>query len=344
MILNLGSFFVQSRICVCFMRDEAPTFEETWRSLGAPISDAFVGQRVDLYLSRQFPFRSRSAWQKCMDLGEVLINRHQIKSSYTLKVQDLVHFYHPEAVEPDVDRDIRVLWREGHVMAVYKPGNLPMHESGAYRKNTFAHLVAALVGPEWSAVHRLDRETSGIVLCGATGDVRQKLSADFESKKMAKEYLLLVNGIHEQSSWHVDGPIGDLTGSKIRIKKWVVDGGQSAQTDFIVEATKSNQSSSFSRLRAFPKTGRTNQIRIHSAYSGHWILGDKLYHPNEDVFLDYWETHETTDFCVEQTMFHRCCLHAAALTFTHPETKQRVRVECPIPEDMAALWERLDGC
>ena len=226
-------------------------------------------------------------------------------------------------------------------MAVYKPGNLPMHESGAYRKNTFAHLLTELEGSDWSAVHRLDRETSGIVLCGATSDGRQKLAADFESKKIGKEYLALVNGTSETNSWHVDGAIGDLVGSKVRIKKWVVEGGQSAQTDFIVEAVKTSSLGSFSRLRAFPKTGRTNQIRIHAAHSGHWILGDKLYHPNEDVFLDYWDTHETTEFCVEQTLFHRCCLHAAALTFMHPETNQRVRIECEIPEDMAGLWARL---
>lgn len=321
--------------------DGSANFEETWRSLGSPISEAFAGLRVDQYLSRQFPFRSRNAWQKCMDLGEVLINRNKIKSSYTLKEQDQVHFYHPEAVEPDVDRNIRVLWREGNIMAVYKPGNLPMHESGAYRKNTFAHLLTELEGSDWSAVHRLDRETSGIVLCGATSDVRQKLASDFESKKIGKEYLALVNGIGETNSWHVDGAIGDLVGSKVRIKKWVVEGGQSAQTDFIVEAVKTSSLGSFSRLRAFPKTGRTNQIRIHAAHSGHWILGDKLYHPNEDVFLDYWDTHETTEFCVEQTLFHRCCLHAAALTFMHPETNQRVRIECEIPEDMAGLWDRL---
>jgi RluA family pseudouridine synthase len=331
----------QNRISQPYMSEVTSNFEETWRSLGPPISAAFAGQRADQYLSREFPFRSRNAWQKCMGLGELLINRNKIKSSYTLKEHDQVHFYHPEEVEPDVDRDIRVLWQEGNVMAVYKPGNLPMHESGAYRKNTFAHLLCELVGSQWSAVHRLDRETSGIVLCGATSEVRQKLAADFESKKIAKEYIALVDGIHEATSWHVDGAIGDLVGSRVRIKKWVVEGGQSAQTDFIVEAVKTTASGSFSQLRAFPKTGRTNQIRIHAAHSGHWILGDKLYHPNEEVFLDYWKTHETTAFCVEQTLFHRCCLHAAALTFKHPETNLRVRIESEIPADMAGLWESL---
>lgn len=316
--------------------------QESWRSLGPPISDVHAGERVDVYLAKNFPFLTRSAWQKRMEKGEVLINHQAIRSNYRLKQTDRVSFYHPETVEPEVDRDIEVLWQDGAVMAVHKPGNLPMHENGAYRKNTFAHLLTEKMGPEWSAVHRLDRETSGIVLCGATNHVRQLLAADFESKKMAKEYQLIVNGMPSRESWHVDGPIGDLVASKIRIKKWVVENGLSAQTDFVVEDRKGTIQDGFALLRAFPKTGRTNQIRIHAAFSGHWILGDKLYHPDENVFLDYWEHQDTTEFCVERTLFRRCCLHAAALSFKHPETGARIRIEAPLPPDMTSLWKSFD--
>ena len=83
-----------------------------------------------------------------------------------------ITLYHPKCLEPEVDRDIYPLWKKGDVMAVFKPGNLPMHESGPYRKNTFAHIVKEELGEKWAAVHRLDRETSGIVLCGSTYDVR----------------------------------------------------------------------------------------------------------------------------------------------------------------------------
>ncbi len=96
-----------------------------------------------------------------------------------------------------------------------------------------------------------------------------------------------------------------------------------------------------SLIRAFPRTGRTNQIRIHSAFSGHWIIGDKLFHPNEEVFLDYWKHNATTEFGIRETGFHRCCLHAAALTFNHPETKSDERIESPLPEDMQDLWYKL---
>jgi 23S rRNA pseudouridine1911/1915/1917 synthase len=321
------------------MSESDKTSQESWRSLGSPVGDNHAGLRADVYLAKNFPFLTRSRWQKRMDDGEVQINHQIIKSNYRLKLNDQVSFYHPATVEPEVDRDIKILWHSGAVMAVFKPGNLPMHENGAYRKNTFAHILSENIGSEWSAVHRLDRETSGIVLCGATNTVRQKMAADFESKKMAKEYQLIVSGLPSKESWHVDGPIGDLVDSKIRIKKWVVEGGLSAQTDFVVEQTKASGDSGFALLRAFPKTGRTNQIRIHAAYSGHWILGDKLYHPNEQVFLDYWEKQETTEYCIAETLFHRCCLHAASLSFKHPETMKMVRVESELPDDMRSLWE-----
>lgn len=318
------------------------TFQDHWRSLGAAVSDTHAGWRADVYLSKVYPFLTRSAWQRRMEAGEVLINRQPVKAHYKLKLSDVVHFYHPQEVEPDIDRDIKILWQSGAVMAVFKPGNLPMHENGAYRKNTFAALLSELVGPEWAAVHRLDRETSGIVLCGSDQKVRQKLSDDFVERRVNKEYQLIVSGVPNQKSWTVDGPIGDLAGSKIRIKKWVVDGGLSALTGFMVE-DQATGGGGHALLRAFPKTGRTNQIRIHAAYSGHWIKGDKLYHPNEDVFLDYWESQKTTDFCVEQTGFHRCCLHAAALEFAHPETGESVRVESPLPDDMRGYWSALGG-
>ncbi len=318
--------------------DQFTELKEQYRHLGPAVQEIHVGTRLDFYLAKNYPFLTRAGWQKRLDKEEVLVNGQLVRASYKLRERDLIHFYHPEEVEPEVDSAIRILWQSGAVMAVFKPGNLPMHENGAYRKNTFARFLIDKAGKEWSAVHRLDRETSGIVLCGATHQARQRLAEDFESKKIRKEYLMIVDGLPTSKQWTNSGPLGDLTTSQIRIKKWVVDGGLSAETSFVVE--ESGQSK-YALLRAYPRTGRTNQIRIHAAHSGHWIVGDKLYHPNEDVFLDYWNTGLTTEFTVEQTRHTRCCLHAAALSFIHPESKEETRIESPLPEDMQDLWVKL---
>lgn len=309
----------------------------TWRPLGPPVRPAEAGSRLDTYLAREFRFLSRSAWQKRIDDGSLFVNGEPAKAAVRVKPGDVLTMYAPVQVEPEVDRGIRMLWQKAGVAAVFKPGNLPMHENGPYRNNTFAAILAAEIGPEWAACHRLDRETSGIVLCGATAAIRAVLAEDFSRRLIHKEYLAIARGRPTAASWDVDGPIGDLVESQIRIKKWVVPDGLPAQTGFAIV----DLADQACLLRAKPVTGRTNQIRIHAAWSGHVLYGDKLYHPDEAVFLDYFENRATTPWVVEQTGFARCALHAAALEFSHPDTGERVRVEAELPEDLAALWQQL---
>src|SRR5690606_34289634 len=118
-----------------------------------------------------------------------------------------------------------------------------------------------------------------------THPVREELNRMWRAGEVKKEYLAIAQGTAIEDTWSVDGPIGDLVTSQIRIKKWVVPDGQSALTHFKVE----ERASEHTLLRAFPVTGRTNQIRIHAAYSGLVLLGDKLFHPDENVFLTYYE-------------------------------------------------------
>ena len=309
----------------------------TYRGLGGKITSVWAGERVDYYLAREFPFLSRSGWQKRIEDGTLRLNGERAKVAGRLHAGDRITMWAPAEVEPDVDRDVRVLWESQGVMVAFKPGNLPMHENGPYRKNTFAEFIAAVAGPEWAAVHRLDRETSGIVLCAATPDLRATLAKDLAARKMAKEYLAIARGAPVDRGWTEDGPIGDLVESQIRIKKWVVEGGLNAKTHFSVRASKNTGC----LLQAKPVTGRTNQIRIHAAVRGHVLFGDKLYHPDEAVFLEYFE-HGQTDNVTARTGFHRLCLHAAAMEFTHPGTKARERVESPLPDDLQAFWDRLD--
>lgn len=287
-------------------------------------------------MAENFPFWTRAGWQKAFKLGRVLVDKKPIRASQRLKTGDRLYLYYPNEVEPEVDDGIQVLWEEGGVMAVYKPSGLPMHENGPYRKNTFARFLIDKVGRDWSAVHRLDRETSGIVLCAEDPQIRKDLTAIWMQRKVQKTYHALVNGVPSQPSWFVDAPIDDLKESQIRIKKWVVEGGLPAQTSF--RALEVGPAHTW--IEAKPITGRTNQIRIHAAYSGHTLVGDKLFHPNEHVFLEHFEK-GNTDWVVAEVGHPRLCLHAAALSFFHPRLREERTVESPLPDDMAALWQRL---
>lgn len=294
-----------------------------------------AGQRVDGYLSENFPFFSRASWQKRIKQGVVVVNEREVRPSHRLGEADRIDLYYPTVIEPEVDRGIYPLWKMGDVMAVYKPANLPMHENGPYRKNTFAEIVKEELGQEWAAVHRLDKETSGIVLCGATHKVRQVLSKSLAQRTLAKEYVAICKGSPDRASWVERGAIGDCVDSPIRIKKWVVEsGGLSAETSFVVLGEKDG----YIKLAAFPTTGRTNQIRIHAAYADLPLVGDKLYHPDESVFLD-WFDHGMTEKVVHAVEYHRCLLHAKSITFLHPENESIQRIDCPMPEDMETFWQ-----
>lgn len=309
-----------------------------YRKIGGSVPAHYAGSRADQYLSEHFPFFSRATWQKRMREGWVLVSRRRVRPSYRLREGDQVEMFYPHSLEPEVDRGIYPVWKKGAVMAVYKPGNLPMHENGPYRKNTFAHILQTELGREWAAVHRLDKETSGIVLCGATYEVRQELSRSLAKRVLDKEYLAIAWGSPKQANWLETGPIGDLPDSPIRIKKWVVPEGLPAETEFEVLEEKAGRV----LLAAKPKTGRTNQIRIHAAFQGLPLVGDKLYHPDEQVFLDWFED-GMSDAIVRQTGFRRCLLHAHRLTFIHPETEQIETIVCPMPEDMQDYWQEPDS-
>jgi 23S rRNA pseudouridine1911/1915/1917 synthase len=316
---------------------ENPEENSAFRPLGLPISAFQAGERADSYLAKHFPFLSRAAWQKRMRTGQLVVDGHPIGVAYRLREGQQLALHHPPSVEPEVDGGIYPIWRKGAVMAVFKPAPLPMHENGPYRKNTFAELVKTELGPEWSAVHRLDRETSGIVLCGATSEVRNQLARSLAARNLHKEYLAVVHGHSKEDRWIENGPIGDLISSEIRIKKWVVPDGQSAETHFQVLGT----AGPYSLLKAIPKTGRTNQIRIHAAFVGLPLVGDRLFHPDEQVFLE-WFVHGLTDHVVQQTGFRRCLLHAQALAFVHPEDGKVYEVRSEMPDDMHQFWAGIE--
>ena len=289
--------------------------------------------RLDRFLAAHYPFQSRTEWQKRILGRQLLVNDGAVQPSYLLKKGDALSFYHPPQNEPEVNRDVSLLWQEGGVIAVCKPAPLPMHGNGPYISNTLSNVLREKFGREWASVHRLDLETSGIVLCAADARVRNQLAEAFARGEIQKEYLAIVHGLPSDDSWREQGPIGSLPGSTIRIKKWVVPDGLRAETWFWCLEKKS----SHALLKVVPKTGRTNQIRVHAAFRGHPLVGDKLYHPDEAVFQLYFEKGNIPDIA-ERTGFSRLCLHAAALCFRHPETGRWCEIVSPLPPDLSGFW------
>lgn len=306
-----------------------------FRNLGPCVPRQFEGHRVDAYLGSEYPFLTRAQWSKRIQESQVEVNGKGVRPSYRLREGDVVRFYQPVHAEPPVDKNIFPLWKQGQLMAVYKPAHLPMHESGPYRTHTFSHLVKTFYGENWSAVHRLDRETSGIVLVSSDRDLRQKLAQMFLKGEIKKTYLAIVKGKAARDKWVERGPIGDLEDSIIRIKKWVVPHGLPSETHFELLEKKDHHS----LLRAYPMTGRTNQIRIHCAFNDLPIVGDKLYHPNEQVFDHFFRTKGKDPWVTQQVGFSRLLLHAESIGFTHPETLEDILIRSEMTDEMRGFWE-----
>jgi 23S rRNA pseudouridine1911/1915/1917 synthase len=310
--------------------------QEEFRTVGKMVPEAADGERIDGYLGRSFPFFSRTIWKNKIKTGELLVNGSSVKPTYNVRWKDKLTTFYPEYMEPEVPTNISEIWSEQGVMAVYKPSGLPMHEVGKYRKNTFSNLLIEKYGEQWAAVHRIDAETSGIVLCADSYEGRKKLSEDFIEHNISKEYLAIMIGRPKKDEWHVNVAIGEMEDTLLRKKMGAVEGAASAFTTFkVVERTGYH-----ALVKAFPESGRTHQIRIHAAYCGHRLLGEKKHLEDETVFMEFCDQ-GITQRVLKACGAERLCLHAHALNFTHPITGKAIRVESPMDVSMANEWNRL---
>ena len=301
----------------------------TYSTLGRPITGDACGKRLDVYLAQKFKFLNRSQWQRRIAGQRVMVNNKSTKASYRLRIDDQLTFDYPPPppVAPPPTKKLSLLYRDTHLVAVAKPCGIVSH--GYHRSTNLKQLLNDQLNeqPPYAPVHRLDRETSGIVICARHQPVVSQLGKLFQDRQINKEYLALVNGIPTDQQWQVEAPIADLADSAIRIKKWVVEGGKEAITNFEVLAHRDNQA----LVRAQPITGRTHQIRIHLAYHGHPIVGDKLYHADEQVFLDYFANGLSPEILAKVQSPH-LCLHNHRLQFAHPITSKDLSITAPLPE------------
>ena len=244
-------------------------------------------------------------------------------------------------IEGEASDELDVLYADEAVLAVDKPPLVAVHPSGRYFRDTLIQRVHARYRREIHAgemaprlCHRLDRETSGIVLVAKNGHVHPRLSVDFERRRVEKEYLAIVHGQLERDAGRIDLPLGQSLSSRIRLKMAVRAEGAPSRTDYQVEA----RSAGYSLVRCQLHTGRQHQIRVHLAAIGHAIVGDKLYGEDDGLFeRSVAGELSTTD--EERLELPRHALHHARLIFTTPAGDRPVQVESPLPKDLREFLE-----
>ncbi|HVZ81128.1 MAG TPA: RluA family pseudouridine synthase [bacterium] len=317
--------------------------EETQLRSKVPAHLASLGL-VD-YLAKRFRYQTAEAWHDLILEGKVTVNGNSVPPETILRQGDLVS-YSVILREPPVDRNIRILHEEGTFLVADKPGQLPSHADGNFIKNTFIYILGEMLRSKgWKGeaklVHRLDRETSGLMVVAKDKKSHQALVQQFEKGLVEKEYETVVKGDLAEEGFEVAGAIGRDEQSEISVRQKVVPEGTPFSKPARTLFRKIAGLRGYTHLRCIPKTGRTNQIRVHLDSIGHPVVGDKLYGRTDAEFLAYlrhvkaggdpgWKGVLESD---------RQLLHASKLAFAHPVTGQKISFAAELPADMKDFIE-----
>jgi len=260
------------------------------------------GQRLDRFLMDRYRRRSREQLKRAIEVGAITVERQgahhpagKIKPSFCIQDGDLIRVLSKKRAEPEVNFDYQILYEDEDILVVDKPPNLPVHPAGRFFFNTLLiHLKTRGFQNELESertlflVHRIDKETSGILLLAKSKEACFNLTDQFKFRKTDKYYLAIVKGTPHAPSFDVNQPLGKIKGSRIGLKMYLVpeaEGGQSALTHFETIETRTGKLGTFSLVACFPRTGRQHQIRVHAEASGIPLVGDKLYGLSEDAAI-----------------------------------------------------------
>ncbi|MDB5349158.1 MAG: pseudouridine synthase, RluA family [Planctomycetota bacterium] len=305
------------------------------------VKPRMVGKRIDTYLAGRYPDYSRSVIQKVIDAQAVLINGLPSKASYKVRLDDLISVRLPElADDAPVPEDIPipVIYEDETFVVVNKPPGMVTHPAKGNWSGTLVNALqfhfdtlSTIAGENRPGiVHRLDRDTSGLLIVAKDDRVHKLLAAQFENRTIRKEYLAIVRGEPSRDSDYIEKPLGPhpTDREKIAIRQ-PEDGGREAVTFYEVL----ERLGGYALIRCFPKTGRTHQIRVHLTHIGHPIVADKMYSGRSRLTVGDLIGPDAAD--AERPLIERQALHAQRLEFDHPRTGERLKLEAPIPQDIA---------
>lgn len=310
-------------------------------SRAATVAEAQNGARLDRAMGELFPERSRSFLARLIEDGNVTIDGKQIrKPSHRVATGQTIMLQVPAAtVSPLASQDlpIHVLYEDDDLVVIDKPPGVVVHPAAGHADGT---LVNALlfhvrdlsgIGGELrpGIVHRLDKDTSGVLLVAKHDEAHRSLTGAWHGEGFRKEYVAVVYGTPATDRGTVEAPIG--RDPRDRKKMGVVEGGRAAATDYVVAERLRHASLLHLRLRS----GRTHQIRVHMKHLGHPLIGDPVYSGPQ------WRGIPDKRLQHVVAAFSRQALHAQRLTFVHPRTGASMTIESPLPDDMQELLAAL---
>ncbi len=311
------------------------------------------GWRLDHFLKDRYRKRSRESIQKAIETGAISIKREQsphlhlgrLKPSAQVFNGDRVMVLSERKPEPEVNFNYRVIYEDDSIFVIEKPANLPVHPAGSYFFNTLlvhlktqGHQDPLKMEREYFLVHRIDKETSGILVLAKNKESCAHLTKQFADRTTSKRYFAVVKGVVPEA-FEVDAPMlrddRSLISLKMRVGTIEEPEAQTAFTGF----QRLEVAGDFSLVECFPKTGRQHQIRVHLAHAGHPIVGDKLYGIPETEAIRFYERRNLSAEAMAHLILPRHALHSAGLSFEHPTTKKRMTFVTDLPPDLREFVE-----
>ena len=296
------------------------------------------GVRLDHFLSGRFTYQSRTGWQELIREGRIAVNGIRVRASRRLHCGDVITFDVQGVAEPDVDPSYTVVLERPDFLVVSKSGCLPVHPSGCYFRNTLLMLMKERYG-DLFVVNRLDRETSGLVVLAKTPETACLLSGLFASRQVEKTYLAAVFGAFPAGTVVKNGWLSADPDSPVRKKRRFTeaDPGSDDAEPCGTEFVRLKASGEYSLVECRPHTGRLHQIRATLRSCGFPLLGDKLYGPDDTIFLRFTED-AMTDSDRAALVLPTQALHAWRLRFALPETGEEIECESSPPDAMLGLF------
>ena len=297
------------------------------------IDNEYVGMRIDKVLSLINSEYTRSYIQKMLDEEKITLNGSDVKSSYKVKLGDVIEVGDIEIKQVDVlpeDIKIEIVYEDDDVIVVNKEKGMVVHPGNGNYEGTLVNALMYSHKDELSAingvirpgiVHRIDKDTSGILVVAKNDKAHKILSDDFKVHNITRKYVAIVKGIVEKDNIKIDLPIGRAQNDRI---KMAVTEKNSRNAVTYIKVLERFYKSGYTLIEAKLETGRTHQIRVHMSYIGHPLLGDEVYSKGKN------------EFDITGQM-----LHAKVLGFNHPITKEYLEFSKQEPEEFKEVLEQL---
>jgi 23S rRNA pseudouridine1911/1915/1917 synthase len=314
-----------------------------------------AGRRLDIFLTERLPAISRAVVRRAIDAGHVSVDDVVAKPSVRLRAGNKV-----VVRQIDVPRDgpapqnipLAILHEDDAIVVVDKPSGMIVHPAKGHWEGTLASALAHHFGSlsgrggptRPGIVHRLDRDTTGVIVVAKNDPVHDALATQFKGRQVEKEYLAIVAGVPDRDHDVIDEPIGDhpTHREKKAIRRLDASARPAVTAYDVLE-----RFAGFAFLRARPQTGRTHQIRVHLAHVGHPVVCDRLYggrgslSESEIIPRDRNTSASNSGETPAPPLLERQALHAHRLTLTHPITAERLTFEAPLPRDMLRTLDAL---